>query len=133
MTPPSIKDVARLAEVSIGTVSKGVPVILVDQASSRGELPWCSVGVDDFAAGTSVPLTTVAQPRHEIGRMALQLLEEEVAAGIGRCATPPNSSFAPPPASPRRHPTHASPHPADVSQGAAQRIGIPASSGRVWR
>ncbi|MCI1260783.1 MAG: substrate-binding domain-containing protein [Tetrasphaera jenkinsii] len=81
MTPPSIKDVARLAEVSIGTVSKGVPVILVDQASSRGELPWCSVGVDDFAAGTSVPLTTVAQPRHEIGRMALQLLEEEVAAG----------------------------------------------------
>ena len=98
MTPPSIKDVARLAEVSIGTDSN----VLRPTAMSCGndllalgalqgaiandlKVPrdLALVGYDDidFAAGTSVPLTTVAQPRHEIGRMALQLLEEEVAEG----------------------------------------------------
>jgi LacI family transcriptional regulator, galactose operon repressor len=43
------------------------------------------VGYDDieFAAAAAVPLTSVRQPRHQIGRTAAQLLLEEALAGDG--------------------------------------------------
>jgi LacI family transcriptional regulator len=43
------------------------------------------VGYDDieFASAAAVPLTSVRQPRHELGRMAAQLLLREAAEGVG--------------------------------------------------
>jgi LacI family transcriptional regulator len=43
------------------------------------------VGYDDieFAGAAAVPLTSVRQPRHELGRRAAQLLLEEAAGGEG--------------------------------------------------
>jgi LacI family transcriptional regulator len=44
------------------------------------------VGYDDieFAAAAAVPLSSVRQPRQELGRMAAQLLMDETANGIGK-------------------------------------------------
>jgi LacI family transcriptional regulator len=44
------------------------------------------VGYDDieFAGAAAVPLTSVRQPRHELGRRAAELLLEEAAANAGR-------------------------------------------------
>jgi LacI family transcriptional regulator len=57
------------------------------QEMTRQELPvpdeLAIVGYDDieFAAAAAVPLTSVRQPRHLIGRTAAELLAEEVEAG----------------------------------------------------
>lgn len=44
------------------------------------------VGYDDieFAAAAAVPLSSVRQPRQELGRMAAQLLMDETTNGIGK-------------------------------------------------
>ncbi len=44
------------------------------------------VGYDDieFAAAAAVPLSSVRQPRQELGRMAAQLLMDETTSGLGK-------------------------------------------------
>jgi LacI family transcriptional regulator len=61
--------------------------LLQEMTANRINVPdeIAIIGYDDihFAAAAAVPLTSVRQPRQELGRVAAQLLIEE-AAGEGR-------------------------------------------------